>query len=507
MSIARPAVVVGLIAALGASANLFAPLSTYDGGLAASSATFMLHGALPYRDFWWLYGPGAPALIGVVTAVVGPSLLVLRVIGLLLVAIQAGIAYVFIRERSPHVLAALIAVGATGLVAFLAGLEVSAWSLAMTLGLAGLVVRSRDPRFGLFAGLLIGAAFASRFDLGVYALLAALVAGTRERFLVGFAIVAVPVVAVAVLTTPAADLVEQLIWYPLVGPRQFRGVPLPEIQSAAILACVIATAVVPKLLILLAAARILMDRDARRPLIAMTVLAALSQLQTFGRADLFHEAQASVPAYLLMGWLARSSSMPIEGALSPQGRLRRILVIGAATSACALAIVVGALSVRLSQPGLLTPNERELMAGIRTIVANTTRDEPIFVGLIDHRITFVNDVLAYYLADRRAGVRVAMFNPGVTNTDVGQAAMVEQLRQSGTGLLLLNGHFAYIYEPTNESAILGSTILDQFIASNYVEACRFGEVRILATVDRAASVACVGEREDRLVDILLGIRG
>jgi hypothetical protein len=507
LSIARPAIAVGLIAALGASANLFASLSTYDGGLAASSATFMLHGAFPYRDFWWLYGPGAPALVGAVTAVAGPSLVVLRATGLVLVAIQAGLAYVYIRERSPHLPAALIAVGATGFAAFLVGLEVTAWSLAMTLGLAGLVVRSRDPRFGLAAGLLIGAAFASRFDLGVYAFLAALLVGKRERLIVGFAIVALPIVVVALLTTPVADLVEQLIWYPLVGPRQFRGLPLPEIQSAALLAAVIATAVVPKVVIVLAAGRILVDRDARRPLIAMTVLAALCQLQTFGRSDLYHQAQASLPAYLLMGWLAGRSLTLGPTETSAKRRLTRLLVLGAAAGACALAIVVGAFSIRASHPGPLTANERELVAGIRTVVANTTPDEPIFVGLLDHRITFLNDALAYYLADRRAGVTLAMFNPGVTNTDRGQAAMVEELQESGTRLLLLNGHWAYIYEPTNDSAILGSTVLDRFIASNYVEACRFGEVRILATVDRASSVVCVGEREERLVDILAGIGG
>jgi hypothetical protein len=112
-------------------------------------------------------------------------------------------------------------------------------------------------------------------------------------------------------------------------------------------------------------------------------------------------------------------------------------------------------------------------------------------------------MLAYYLADRANGVRVAMFNPGVTNTDWTQAGMAADLASNGTPLLLLNDALATVSEPFNDSSILGSTVLDTFIAEHYQLVCDFGSIRILALPDRAARVRCAIVQEDeRLLDIL-----
>jgi len=49
----------------------------------------------------------------------------------------------------------------------------------------------------------------------------------------GFAVIAVPTAAILLATTSITDLYEQVIWYPIVGPRQFRGLPSQEIISPA----------------------------------------------------------------------------------------------------------------------------------------------------------------------------------------------------------------------------------------------------------------------------------
>ncbi len=69
----------GMFLAVGLSAlvisfNLAAPLSTYDGGISAAAATFTLHGLLPYRDYWLLYGPLSGFLLAIPTAFLGPSI-------------------------------------------------------------------------------------------------------------------------------------------------------------------------------------------------------------------------------------------------------------------------------------------------------------------------------------------------------------------------------------------------------------------------------------------------
>jgi hypothetical protein len=500
---AQHAVAVGGIAALAASGNLLAQLSSYDGGLAGSAGTFLLHGELPYRDFWWLYGPGAPVVVGALTAILGPSVFLLRLLGLLLVGVQAALGYAFLRDRMPHLAAALIAISAVGMPAFVLGIEISAWSLALTLALAGVLIRSRGSGNALSAGLLIGAAFTVRFDVGAYALLAALAVGDRRRLLIGFTILAIPVVALAIATTPLSDLYVQLIWFPLFGTRLYRSMPLPALDSAVAIEGVIAAVIVPKVAIVLAAARLIQRRAGDAPLLVMTIFAGLCQLQTLSRADIFHQAQASLPGYLVLGWIAAGSLTPIRARVPRRQAYRRLGVFAGVAGACAVSLILSALSLPAAQRGPLNPDDRGLVAAIRTVIANTTRDQPVFVGLTEHRITLVNDVLAYYLADRRAGVRVAMFNPGVTNIDATQAEMVASLKASQTPIMLLAYRSAHDSESSNWSSRFGSTILDTYIGQTYSETCRFGAFRILARRDRSMPVRCAEERDDeRLVDIL-----
>src|ERR1700687_3063496 len=84
----------GRIALIGATilatAGMWAwPVAPYDAGIAPSAATFILHGDLPYRDFWFLYGPLSGYVMPIPTLALGPSLLLLRVTGMVGVVVQA----------------------------------------------------------------------------------------------------------------------------------------------------------------------------------------------------------------------------------------------------------------------------------------------------------------------------------------------------------------------------------------------------------------------------------
>ena len=72
-----------IVATMLATAGMWAwPVAAYDAGIAPSAATFILHGDVPYRDFWFLYGPLSGYAIALPTLVLGPSLLLLRVLGM-----------------------------------------------------------------------------------------------------------------------------------------------------------------------------------------------------------------------------------------------------------------------------------------------------------------------------------------------------------------------------------------------------------------------------------------
>lgn len=509
MTIRHHAIVVGLIGAVAAAPNLLAPIRAYDGGLAGSAGTFILHGAVPYRDFWWLYGPAAPVVAAIATALFGPSLLLLRVLGLGIVAMLTGFVYRALRYRLPHGPAAMMSIGATSASTVFVGLEISSWSLALVLALAGLIARGDgvDRRHSAHAGVLVGMAFLARLDVGAYALLAGLIAGDRRRFLAGFAATSVPLASVIGLTTPLSDLIEQLVWFPLVGTRQFRALPPPPISDGVDLLAFLALAVVPKLAVAIALMRIVRG-DRTMLVLGLSAFGALCQLQTLGRSDFAHQAQAAIPGYLVLGLIGAGAFRRGGGggAIPRREARRRLASFAGLAAACALSLTVGAFSLRAAELGALGAADRGLVAGIRTVMLNTAPTDRLFVGLASHRITLLNDMLAYYLADRRSAVRDAMFNPGVTNTDRIQAEMVTQIGATGTELLLLNDLFALMSEPSNDSVKPGSRILDAEITREFVEVCRFGPIAILAKRSSIGPVHCAEERPDeRLIDVLSGL--
>lgn len=502
----RSLIAAGFVGGAIAAPSLLYPLNPFDGGLAPSAGVFLLHGALPYRDFWWLYGPLGPFVVAAATALFGPSLLAERLLGLLVIAWLSGIGYAWLAGRIPFALAVAIPASTLGLYAFYYGADVSTWSTSLAVALTGLYVRVSMPSRSLLAGVLIGLAFLIRLDLGGYALIAGCLAPGRTRFIAGAAIVAGPVALLAAATTPLGDLVEQLIWYPIVGPRQFRALPVLAVNDVYSLTAFLVAVLLPKGAAVLAGFRIVYSSWRPRGVVVLVVFAALCQLQTTGRGDIYHQVQAALPGTLLVGFMASGALGRPIGARTPRRRRIRLWASAFVGTACTMNALFAIQSVKLVESGPLPPGEVDVVAGIRTLAANTNRDEPVFVGLTDHRITFANDMLVYYLADRRSGVRVAMFNPGVTNTDRVQREMIEDLKASRTQLLFLDDHWARDLEPTNDSALLGSTILDEYLATSYIEVCRFGEIHVKATPERAASVLCAPRVEEPLIDILSGIR-
>ncbi len=470
--------------------------------MAASAGTFFSHGALPYRDYWWLYGPGGPILSAVVTFVFGPSILVIRLLGLLLIAVQGAVGYRLLRPRAPHPVAALLMIGGLGAYSFVLAVDLSAWSLALTLALAGLTLQQAGHE--RTAGVFLGFAFLARFDVGVYAVVAALLLPPRRKLMIGFGALAVPVGLFMALTTPLPDLVQQVIWFPLIGTRQFRSVPPPQADGVENVLLFVTLVIVPKLAIAVAAAACLLRRLPRFVL-PLVVFAALCQFQSVSRADIYHQAQAAIPGLILLGIMAGPFAVPGGRALPLRARYRRLGAFAGLALTCVLCLILGSFSLLQVERGSMAPSEEGFVAGVRTLLASTTRDEPVFVALTSNRITLLNPMLAYYLADRRAGAWATMDNPGVTNTDAVQQRTVDELRASRTEVIYLDKDWADASEPTNDSAIPGSTILDTYLAATYITVCDYGSARIVATRERALRITCAPVRDERLLDVLGGI--
>lgn len=459
-----------LISGLVALPALIAPLSQttlYDGGITASAGTFILHGRLPYRDFWLLYGPLAGYLSAALTGLLGVDIVVLRGAGLLLVAATAVIGYELAGDRLPVVPRVALACVAALIPVYTVGLDLAPWSLAMLLALGAILASARGgDRALLAAGALVGLAALARLDVGAYALVAIVIASRSLRPAVGAACVFAPIAIVFLLSVPVTSLIEQLIWYPIVGPRAYRGIPAPALTALVEPGKALQWLLYwpPLVLIILAVARRIRSGSIPRSDLALLVFAILCRLQTLGRADDVHDVEAAVPAVLLAAYV-------FSGSPSRFGRF-------ALAAGAAVFIAIAALPLTwLVQPR--DPYDGALRAAVDYVRANTAPGEPILAGEVRNRYALLNPLIVYYLADRPAGIRDTMYNPGITTTEPTQRRMVDDLRENAVRLLVLDARYAQCYETSNLSREPGATILDDALDQDYRVVADFGAVRIM----------------------------
>ncbi len=462
------------LAGLVASPALLAPLSQttlYDGGITASAGTFIAHGRLPYRDFWLLYGPLTGYLAAVSTLILGVDIVVLRAIGLFLVMVTSAIGYGLVGDRVPVVPRVVLASIAALLPVYHIGLDLAPWGLSMALTLGAVLVMKRGGGRALVgAGVLVGLASLARLDVGAYALIAIVIASRSWRPIVGAAVVVAPVALFFLLSVPIEALVEQLIWYPIVGPRVYRGIPAPALSAAFASRGTVDWLLywAPLALIVLAVGRRLRTGTIPPTDLALLIIAILCRLQTLGRADAAHDAQAAVPAILLAAYV-------FSGIGSRVGRVS--VAMGAAVFIALAALPL----VWLGQPN--DPYDDALRAAVTYVRENSAPNEPIFAGEARNRYALLNPLIAYYLADRPPGVRDTMYNPGVTTTEATQRRMVDDLRANDVRLLLLDVTSASCYETSNLSRDPGATVLDDVLGQDYRVVADFGAVVIMGPRD------------------------
>lgn len=163
--------VVLLVAAAALSAaTIWFGLGPHDEGLMLQAARRIGDGQVPYRDFWWNYGPGQPYLL----SPFGGSLVAWRVIRVALDATVALLAYELAQRYAGgnRRLALLAWIAVAGAMAFPTGPGPNPAALALALG--ALLVA---PRSVATAGILAGVAAIFRVEIGAAAALGVALAG------------------------------------------------------------------------------------------------------------------------------------------------------------------------------------------------------------------------------------------------------------------------------------------------------------------------------------------
>ncbi len=444
----------------------------HDEGLMLAWAGRVTVGQWPYRDFWMNYGPGQPLVLAGLVKAFGPSLMWWRVLRVVLDAIVALEAFVLVRREagSRWALAAWVAVAAA--MAWPSGPGPNPAVLALAFG--GLLLA---PGASLAAGLLAGAAVWFRFDLGLAAVLAVVLATRSPRALLG-AVVAAAVGLAPFAFVAGSDMLDQTVGFAL-HDQGLQRLPFPWRFDGGVDPNKLLEFYLPVILVAGAVAWAVWALWRRRdaawvPLIASGVAYLLA------RTDEFHLVPLSVVLAVALALAAAS-----EPRLVPRLALAALLALiavhglerraGQALHPPALAAIRSAAAdgVRTdpadarSLAGLL-PYVRDYVAPGRRVLVAPPRYDRVRVG----------DPLLNVLLDRRNPTRYDVVQPGVVTTAAAQREMVHDLRRT-RAVIRWNAPAATQLEPNGSARSSGVHLLDDAIARDFRPARRFGDYQVL----------------------------
>lgn len=505
---------------------MFAPLDLFDEGIIVVAAERILHGAVPYRDFAAYYTPGQFYTVAAVFHFFGSSILTERVwntmVRFLVCVLVFLVARTLTTKRASYV-PFLITVLYFGWCGFFGYPVVPAmlWALVAILLLIRTWPQNR-PRSLLLAGLAVGLSAFYRQDVGAYAFLscaAALLAaafvmpqdmdpvrsGIIRRlqplgiYCLGTCLVAGPLLGYFLWRIPFGELWADFMKLPRLQ-LQFRYIPLPPIipGGAYLLSSMVLQRVwflfyVPVILYVLATVglvrRISRPRvglEARRQSFAVLLLALFGLMllvTTATRADPIHCLALTVPAAILFvpqlrEWRCRRK---------PATLFLAICLAVLAVPYLLSPVVRWSLDLRAFAPWTRTSSlararffhvPADQAMAVRFIQKHVSMNQDIFVANTRQRRVVGNDVMFYFLADRRPGTHYEEFEPGVVTTAPVQRKMVRELQENDVGyVVLFSGYETRLR--TMSSSVEGSEVLDRFLRREYEGVAKFGQYSML----------------------------
>jgi hypothetical protein len=512
-------------------------IGQYDESLILDGALRVLHGQLPYRDFYTLYGPGQFYVLAGVFHVFGVYAALGRVtyMATALASLFAIIRLQWLLDCRPlfgplAAFAALVWVSAAGTY-----LYPVYPALALILMAALCLVRHWQlgtKRWIAIAGVLVGVTVLFRHDMAMYSVLAICagecfyhlgVGGGRSirskclellldlGVLAGcILVVAVPAILVLLRHVPFADIRYEMFYYPSHVYPVMRRLPFFHFDAGLSLAKHIRPAagqifVLVPMLVPLAATACLVQREwrARQPYwqvsgyVLLLCLALVMPISGLVRPDLEH----AVPALLIDSLLL--ISLVAKWGLSK--RFGQAMIAGSAIwfllsmpvqawRTARRAIGTVALLVHPGRPGSLEslcrpPAGLERLTCMRAdpveveeaeyIQQHTRPGEEIYSGAGRHDKLDANDLLLYFLSKRDSGTKWYELTPGVQTTYPIQKQMIQDLDNHHVTYVVRNFTWDAVAEPNESRFSSGVTILDQYIDANYKPEASFPQVLIL----------------------------
>ena len=505
------------------------PANLYDEGLILVNAERVRAGEVPYRDFWTLYAPGYFYALAGLFSLVEPNILIARLFDTLLRFLLTVEVYLLARPLTSRWVALVPYALVTfwlSTIRFYSYPAFPATGAILLMALAFIrYLRGGRTRWLFVAGLALGATAILRLDFGGYAAIGfgfalacyTLRSGSDEqiggkvrvmRLLkaelimgAGALLVALPLYAYLAAAAGVGVLYEDLIHFPATIFRAMRHLPVPplipnfgKITGMAWndwLRLYIPLATFAVALIL--AIRWLFVRPtpaADRRLIVDPISIALVGTGlglTVKATSRYHELHA-LPMTICAVIVAMALIYRIPERLWRSAPFR-VGFAGVAflflTSPYLLHF--GILAMRsptspvvcyssLPRSGcVLVSRDQERVAGY--LQANTRPDEYVFIGNSRHDLIFVNDLLLYFLANRRSPTKYTELHPGLATTLPVQQAIANDLAAKDVQWVVMMKSWES-NEPNASSISSGVTYLDDYIRANYRPETAFGNYQV-----------------------------
>ena len=473
----RSVVLFVLAAALSAS-TIWWGIGPHDEGLMLQAAHRIASGELPYRDFWWNYGPGQPLVLAVFDLVWERSLVPWRVLRVLLDATVALLAFRLAEREVASALSRSGAVPPARLVTL--GLPLLAWlavagamafptgphpnPAALALGLGAILLA---PRHAKRAGALAGLAAVFRPEIGVAAALGAAYAARREAagsarprgrpgLVLGCALAVTVAGWLPFFVAAPGDLLDQTLGF--LGIQDQQRLPFPlDAGGVGADPNKLLERFLPLILVVGCALWLV-----RRGAPALAPIAAAGLLYLLGRTDEFHLVPlAAVLPVMLVAAAARErlvalrvAAVAVVALIALHGLERKA---GQLRHAPDLAEVPRGDGVRAD-----AAEARDLRR-----VLDAIGDETIFVAPPRFAQVTVGNPLLYVLAGKDNPTRYDVVQPGVVTEPDVQREMVTDLRRARPEVLVrwLDARTAPEGNPSGRTR--GATILDRYLATTF----------------------------------------
>ena len=498
------------ISLLYSQVGIYAPIYHYDEGIIAYGAVRVMQGELPYRDFWTQYSPGQFYLVAGFFKFFGANIMVERwgdsiiraLLALMLMALSAQLTHW--KFALPTWVFAVLWLNSYTYF----GYPIFPALLFAVASICTLLRGFTSRRFLCASGILMGLCFLFRHDMAVYLCIAqmfgALLIMVHKRvepnafgkhtisiikgvlpYICGATLVILPISAYFMLHVPLGELANQLLIFPLIEFPKVRGLPYPRLACSLDMLpfyapwLIYAAALSVAILIMIRQQK--NDADVLRAsgivMVAAFGLCGFNQMRV--RSDLIHTVQFFLMSLILLPVLFRE--WRCKSTASARGIVVAAIIIGIIVISNPMKEFLHSLrapgNVRLtslheaqtttlprSHDLLALPEESSVALEIRSL---TAPDEYVYIGLNQHDKIFINDVMLYFLMDRKCPTRYQELHPGLANTEPVQREMIADLEKHKPRYMVTTDKFDGVVEANDSAKSTHVKLLDTYLSKQY----------------------------------------